>query len=96
MFDQPVPERRGYLRMIRPARPVWVNLALVYPSVSGLRVRLPDGLDLRAIVPGELMIWDRATTGHWVGWTMFVLTGGSGAAKVSQWVLAEALRPRRA
>jgi hypothetical protein len=94
MFGQsPVPERQGHLRQVRPPQPVWIDLGAVY-RVADPRIRLADGLDLRSTVPGMLRMWDRTTTGHWVGWVAFTIEAGQGSARVGQWVLADALRPR--
>ncbi|MEU3623472.1 hypothetical protein BS329_27535 [Amycolatopsis coloradensis] len=83
-----------HLHMVRPNQPVWVDLKLVY-AVGPAKTRLPDGLDLTATVPGLLGMWRATTTGHWVGWVTFQLGPvGRGGTTHSQWVLAEALRPR--
>lgn len=83
-----------HLHMVRPNQPVWVDLKVVYP-VGTPKVRLPDGLDLAATVPGLLGMWRATTTGDWVGWVTFQLGPvGRGATTHSQWVLAEALSPR--
>lgn len=89
-----VPWKGGHLRMVKPPRPVWINLALAYPIPGDPPVILEDGLDLRSVVPGTLLMWNRASTGQWVGWVAFRLRGDRGSARVSQWILADALRPR--
>ncbi|MBA0125854.1 hypothetical protein H0B56_09900 [Haloechinothrix sp. YIM 98757] len=95
MFDQqPAPERRGHLRPVKPPKAVWVDLGAVYPIADRPRLFLADGLDLQMTVPGELRMWDRTTTGHWVGWVTFPVRSGTGTAQQGQWVLSDALTPR--
>ncbi|WP_246361257.1 hypothetical protein [Haloechinothrix aidingensis] len=95
MFDnQPTLERRGRRSAIRPPKPVWVDLGAVYPLRQRPRLFLVDGLDLQATVPGELSMWDRTTTGHWIGWVTFPVSSGAGTAWLNQWIFASALTPR--
>jgi hypothetical protein len=55
---------------------------------------VPDGMDLQATVPGSLSLWSITTTGHWVGYVSFTIHKADAGAAVTQWVLADALRPR--
>ena len=91
MFDDnsPGPPGSRYLRPVRPAKPVWVNLAIVYPFTSSGK-RFDGGMDLQAVVEGTLKMWDRAVTGQWVAWVVFSI----GRAPASQWVPADAVKPR--
>lgn len=93
-YDRAVPVGRGHLRPVVPPRPVWVDLGVVYPLRERPRVVLDDGVDLQARVPGELKMWHRATTGHWIGWVVFSIKTGNGSAPQGQWVFADALSPR--
>ncbi|RSM66599.1 hypothetical protein DMH03_05715 [Amycolatopsis sp. WAC 01376] len=81
--------RTPYLHMVRPSRPVWVDLSVVYPVAETASV-VSDGLDLTAKVPGLLGMWRATTTGHWVGWVVFAMESDSR----SQWVVSDALSPR--
>jgi hypothetical protein len=98
VFDRrpasPVPRRAGHPVTLRPPRPVWVDLAVVYPVSARPTHSVPDGLDLQARVPGTLHVWDLTTTGSWVGYAVFEIHGGGRAVSTSQWVPAAALSPR--
>lgn len=101
MFDARGPEQRrndraGFLQQ-RSVRPVWVDLAVLYPRARAVRAR-PDlgGVDLASRVPGELLWWCRATTGEWVGWTCVAIAVGDEVTRVWQYVPAAALAPRDA
>jgi hypothetical protein len=90
MFEQPPrPPGSKHLRAVRPPQPVWVNLAAAYP-VEPSQAYVQEGMDLQAVVPGTLKMWDLTTTGHWVGWAVFAI----GNSPASQWLPADALRPR--
>ncbi|MEU7528597.1 hypothetical protein AB0A74_22895 [Saccharothrix sp. NPDC042600] len=95
MFDKlrPEPPAGGRQIVVKPPRPVWVDLGTVY-RVGAPRRSVPNGIDLQATVPGELRLWDLSTTGHWAGFVTFAVSSGRGRASVGQWVLADALRPR--
>ncbi|UUV34290.1 hypothetical protein NQK81_12835 [Amycolatopsis roodepoortensis] len=83
-----------YLHMVRPGRPVWVDLSRVY-QVGECEPVVTDGLDLTTTVPGILGMWRATTTGHWVGWVVFTIGDlDQGGTRHQQWVIAEALRPR--
>lgn len=80
MFDGVHPEpswKRGDDRHFKRPRPVWVNLAVVYPRPAEVRP-FPDGWDLQAEVPGELTAWLRTTTGTWVAQVRYSIRRGSG------------------
>jgi hypothetical protein len=72
-----------------------VNLRRVWPAGDPRGV-VPGGLDLKGVVQGELLLWHRTTTGHWLGYVRFSIPAGDGGGgvRVSQWVLADALRLR--
>jgi hypothetical protein len=72
---------------------VWVDLGAVFRIDRPRRV-VPDGMDLQATVPGLLSLWSMTTTGHWVGYVSFTIRKADAGAAVTQWVLADALRPR--
>ncbi|MBW4718816.1 hypothetical protein [Saccharothrix obliqua] len=96
MFDslKPTPPPpTGWQHVVKPPRPVWVDLGAVY-RVGAPRRNVPDAMDLQATVPGELRLWHLTTTGHWVGYVTFAIHSGQGRTGVGQWVLADALRPR--
>ncbi|MFD5088996.1 hypothetical protein ACFWMR_00240 [Amycolatopsis thailandensis] len=83
-----------YLHMVRPSRPVWVDLSKVY-QVGECRPTLPDELDLTTTVPGFLGMWQATTTGHWVGWVVFTIGDlDRGGTRNAQWVVSDALRRR--
>ncbi|UJW28762.1 hypothetical protein L3Q67_26230 [Saccharothrix sp. AJ9571] len=90
---QPSP-KRGYLKTLKVPEPVWVNLAMVYPVDASDGVHLEGGIDFRAVVPGDLKMWNRMTSGHWVAFVAFSYRSGEGYTRVSQWVLADAVKPR--
>ncbi|SEF34294.1 hypothetical protein SAMN05421837_107308 [Amycolatopsis pretoriensis] len=99
MFDVSNPEPPPGLndiRSIRGGRPVWVDLARAYPLGEPLGI-YPHGIDLQAVVPGDLRMWRRATTGQWVGWCNFKIGGadGAGGSRTSHFVVPNALEPRR-
>jgi hypothetical protein len=80
--------------MYRPGRPVWIDLAKVYP-VDSTEVTVPDGMDLQARTPATLKMRGRTTTGHLIGWVAYQ-TGepGKGAVAHGQWVLWDAISER--
>lgn len=80
--------------MLRPSRPVWVDLSKVY-QVGEVEPFVSDGLDLSATVRGILSMWRATTTGHWVGWVIFTLGDlDQGGTRHQQWVISDAVRPR--
>src|SRR3954463_8395107 len=83
-----------YFRGLSPHRLVWFAVGRFYP-LGPPRAVIPDGLDLQAIVPGELAMWNATTTGHWVGWVRFKIHDGHGGAPAGQWVPGDAIEPRR-
>ena len=98
MFDNvdrsdPHPSLRE-MRALRPAKPVWVDLAKVFPFGEPLGV-FPNGLDLQAAVPGMIQQWHRTTTGYWAGWVRYKIGGEFGGQRAAHWVGAYALDPRR-
>lgn len=97
MFESPrgaePPPQRGRRIDVRPSKPVWVHLNVVY-RIDRPRMHYLDGLDLQERVPGELMMWEMTTTGHWVGYVSFGVRGAGSAVRMGQWVLADALEPR--
>lgn len=78
------------------ARPVWVDLRLVFPA--GEASEVPDGLCVDEVVGGGLWGWVRTSTGAWLGVVTFHLTYQDGGAERyvadRQLVPAHALRPR--
>lgn len=95
MFDDLVPAQQAHIRMVRPPQRVWVNLAAVYGIDRTGPIRAPYGMELRYGVHGELVMWDRASTGEWFGWVLFSIRGVTGGgARVSQWIRSDALAPR--
>jgi hypothetical protein len=82
------------MRALRPGRPVWVDLARVYPFGPPLGV-YPNGLDLQAVVPGTLKLWHRTTTGYWAGWATYKIGGEQGGQQAAHWIGGYALDPRR-
>ncbi|WP_125591457.1 hypothetical protein [Amycolatopsis balhimycina] len=81
-------------RAVCRAKPVWGDLAKVYPFGEPLGV-FPDGLDLQCVVPGMLQQWHRTTTGYWAGWVRYKIGGEYGGQPGAHWVGAYALDPRR-
>ncbi|MEV4317087.1 hypothetical protein [Actinocrispum sp. NPDC049592] len=93
MFN-PARWRNGNTEYLKQPLDVWVSLSVVYPIGRPAEPQ-SDGLDLQAEVPGQLRMWKRTTTGHWAGFVTFPIQDGRGeSSRVSQWVLAPALRPR--
>ncbi len=87
--------RNGHAVYLQPPRPVWVDLAVVFPLRGGRPTRsIPDALDLQARVPGTLSSWHLTTTGDWVGYCRFDIRHGDMVVVTSQWVPAEALEER--
>lgn len=90
------PQQPGDDRTVRPPRPVWVDLARVYP-VGGVARSIPDGWNLQARVPGELSGWMRTTTGHWVAQVRFRIRRGDGSGGGmlhTMWLRPDAVTPR--
>ncbi|WP_263251646.1 hypothetical protein [Saccharopolyspora rosea] len=99
MFDQVHPEphwKRGDDRRFQPPRPVWVDLARLYPRPDEVRP-FPEGWDVQAIVPGEQTAWLRTTTGHWVAEVRYSVRRGDDSEGVRHtgWLPADAVRLRR-
>ncbi|MEU5848925.1 hypothetical protein [Saccharopolyspora shandongensis] len=99
MFDQVHPDppwRRGDDRQFRPPRPVWVNLARVYPRPEHIRP-YPSGWDVQAEVPGTQSAWIRTAAGGWLAAVTFTIRrgdGNGGGVPQTAWVPAEAIRLR--
>ncbi|CAM01439.1 hypothetical protein [Saccharopolyspora erythraea] len=98
MFDfvQPGPlSRSGDDRRLRPPRPVWVDLARLYPRPERARP-FPEGWDVQAVVPGDLLAWRRTTTGTWIAEVQYRIRRGDDSEGVrhTAWIPAEAVRPR--
>ncbi|MEU0512570.1 hypothetical protein [Amycolatopsis sp. NPDC006125] len=94
MFENvPVLPTAGHLQVLRTPLRVWVNLSKVYPD-SATNENHPQGVDLRATVPGLLKMWDRTTTGKRLAWVAFTIGSAATRSRVGQWVLADAIRPR--
>lgn len=89
------PPKRSPSRKVDPPKPVLVNLYRVWPA-GGPRGDVDGGLDVLAVVPGELLMWHRTNTGHWLGYVQFSVRAGSGdgGTRMWQWVHADALRPQ--
>ncbi|WP_461155595.1 hypothetical protein [Saccharopolyspora tripterygii] len=99
MFDFIHPEpswKRGDDRRFTPARPVWVNLARLYPRPTEVRP-FPEGWDLQAVVPGEQTAWLKTTTGDWVAEVRYSVRRGDGGGGVphTAWVPADAVQLRQ-
>jgi hypothetical protein len=90
------PDGLDEIRSVRGGRPAWVDLAAAFP-LGEPRGVYPHGLDLQSVVPGVVKMWFRTTTGHWVAWTNFKIGGqdGAGGAHIGQYVIEQALEPRR-
>ncbi|MER7012125.1 hypothetical protein ABT324_11935 [Saccharopolyspora sp. NPDC000359] len=99
MFDQRHPEppwKRGDDRLITPPRPVWVNLAALFPAPEQLNP-CSTGWDLQAEVPGKQTAWRRTALGDWVASVTFTVhrgDGTSGGVPLSMWVPPGAIRLR--
>ncbi|MEV6602842.1 hypothetical protein [Kutzneria sp. NPDC051319] len=78
----------------RPARPVWIDLAKVFPIAGRPTRSVPNGLDLQVRVPGTLSAWQLTTTGDWVGYCKFDVRHGTVVIGMSQWIPAAALQKR--
>lgn len=87
-------DKDGHGVFYQPPRPVWIDLAVVYPLRGRPSRSVPDGLDLQARVPGTLSEWRMTTTGHWVGYCSFKVKQGELVIGMSQWIAAEALQQR--
>ncbi|MEV5537470.1 hypothetical protein AB0L13_11470 [Saccharopolyspora shandongensis] len=90
MFDQAAlpPEQSGDDEERRPPTPVWVDLAKLFPITRPVEP-FPQGWDLQARVPGELLAWRRNTTGHLVAEVRFRVRRGDGSGGGiwhTQWV----------
>lgn len=87
---------RGGDRRFKPPRPVWVDLARLYPRPTEVRP-FPEGWDLQAEVPGEQTAWLKTTTGAWVAEVRYSVRRGDGGGGVphTAWVPADAVRLRR-
>jgi hypothetical protein len=91
-------------RVLDAPRPVWVRLWVVFnhhraPNYQGSTVRQRAyGIDLAAIVAGELLGWYSLDTGgaYWWGLTRFAATSRNGRLHLDllQLVPAAALSPR--
>ena len=93
-FEEAKPPRKTGLQVVcKPPKPVWVDLGAVF-RIERPREHFSEGLDLQARIPGELSIWEKTTTGHWVGYVAFVMPKEGAGVRVAQWVLADALAPR--
>lgn len=93
--DTPGPPQRGDDRYLRTPRPVWVDLATLYP-ITGSTRPFQDGWDLQAEVPGELHAWMRTTTGAWIAMVRYRVRRGTGEEGVMHtgWLPAWSVRPR--
>lgn len=80
---------------MRPPRPVWIDLARVFPRSGPVRP-FPPGWNLQERVPGDLHLWGRTTTGEWAGLVRFRIRRGDGSEGMihTQWVPADAVTPR--
>ena len=72
---------------------MWVDLDAVF-RIRRPREHFEDRLDLQARVPGELLFWEKTTTGHWVGYVSFVMPKTHAGVRVSQLVMEYALSLR--
>lgn len=99
VFGHPPPARppgeHGDDRPVRPPRPVWVDLARVFPRSGPVRP-FPSGWNMQDQVPGELFLWGRTTVGDWVGLVRFRVRRGDNSEGMihTQCVLGLALSPR--
>lgn len=96
MFEDLKPEApRAHGRQVwcKPPKPVWVDLGAVF-RIWRSREHFEEGLDLQARVPGELLYWEKTTTGHWVGYVSFVVPKAHAGVRVSQLVIEYALELR--
>jgi hypothetical protein len=84
----------GHLEALKAPVPVWIDLTAVYRTEGRRVVVFPDGVDLQETVPGLVRMWGRATTGQRIAWVTFAMTSAGRTAKVGQWVLEDAIRPR--
>ncbi|MCP2333931.1 hypothetical protein [Actinoalloteichus caeruleus] len=101
MFERdgsPVPGwSRDTYRAVRPAQPVWVSLGAALNQPTSGRPPVPEGLDLASEVPGELVAWERTTTGEWAGLVTFVVRRAharAGGTRHTMWLYGRALRRR--
>lgn len=84
--------KRGDDRHFKRRRPVWVNLAAVYPRPAEVRP-FSDGWDLHAEVPGEQTAWLRTTTSIWIAQVRYgVRRGSGGGVPLVGWLPADAIR----
>lgn len=83
-------------RIVRPPRPVWVDLARLYPLADRPVRPNPAGWDLQQEVVGELSAWRRDTAGRWLAQVRFRVRRGDDAQGVwlTSWLPAGVVRPR--
>ncbi|MBE9375896.1 hypothetical protein IQ251_15705 [Saccharopolyspora sp. HNM0983] len=83
-------------RTVRPPRPVWVDLARLYPLEVWPQRSNPAGWDLQDEVAGELSAWRRDTAGRWLAQVRFRIRRGDGSHGVwlTSWLPPAAVRPR--
>lgn len=98
VFDTVQPEpswKRGDDRRFKPPRPVWVDLARLYPRPAEVRP-FAEGWDVQAVMPGEQTAWLRTTTGGWLAEVRYAVRRGDGSEGVQHtgWLPAEAVRLR--
>ncbi|MCI2421521.1 hypothetical protein MOQ72_29210 [Saccharopolyspora sp. K220] len=95
VYPEPPPWKRGDDRKVHPPRPVWVDLARLYPAPEEIRPNR-QGWDVQDVVPGELTAWLRTTTGAWIAEVQYRIRRGDGSEGVRQhgWLPADAVEPR--
>ena len=87
---QPVPES---FRWVRPAVPVLVDLAALFPREPHRRGRYqPAGLQMHKVVKGRLTCWGMCEQGEWWGQVTYRIDYGAHSMEVTHWVPAWMLR----
>jgi hypothetical protein len=62
------------VRVVEPARAVWVDLAALFPATAGATERAhPGGLDLTGLGRGWIQRWHRTSAGAWLPWVLVEL-----------------------
>jgi hypothetical protein len=84
---------RAPLRPVRPAVPVLVDLAALFPRHPHARGRYqPGGLQLHGVVTGTLSCWGLCEQGQWWGLVTYEVVFGARRGPVTHWVPAWTLR----
>lgn len=87
---QPV---RAPFRPVRPALPVLVDLAALFPRQPHRAGRYhPHGLQMHRIAPGTVSCWGLCEQGDWWGLVTYEIRFGARRLTVTHWVPAWTLK----